>query len=468
MLKIFKKNLFVMKKLFLLPIFFLSSLVHTSVKKTSITVFVHGSFSLKPHLNIVNIIKMLNDSIEESVYYRSTEINRRDPFFYKNQAMGELGLHYIDIKKQTNLQAAPTVAQAYEKISEFAGYPPSDQYYTFGWSGLVSHKLRYIEAGFLYRELGKLVTELRNKGEDPYLRILGYSHGGNLALQLGAIHQTKKAEEQISVDEFHLIGTPIQIETDYLITSPIFKRVYNWYSRNDGVQTLDCFSFKRFFSKKKFSKRCNFSLPEKLTQIRIKISDFTPKKSCAIDHVPKNEREMKRNFIEHNFDPGHFELWFMGWTTLRYRQTFPVNPLPFMIFIPLITKYIDEDPNTPHDIVAFIKPYFNQIELYPYRTNRKKSFDKNYPFVDALLIDDMKKEARLFMPDNYNIEIYNRKVYDAIKIVDHELSSIKKITLAEQRSERKKDKSKSTKINLHDTKNIYEEHLPSRKKKIIT
>ena len=53
-------------------------------KETWITVFIHGSFSLKPHLNLSNIMKMLNDSIEESVYYRSTEINRRDPFFYKN------------------------------------------------------------------------------------------------------------------------------------------------------------------------------------------------------------------------------------------------------------------------------------------------------------------------------------------------------------------------------------------------
>ena len=448
------------KKFYLILTLFISSLAYGSSKDIWITVFVHGSFSLKPHLNIQNIVKMLNDSIEESVYYRSTEINRRDPFFYKNQAIGELGLHKIDIKKPTCLQASPTVAIAYETISQLAGYPASDQYYTFGWSGLVSNKLRYIEAGFLYKDLSKLIKQFKNDGYNPLVRVIGYSHGGNLSLQLGAVHKTKNQKDQISIEEFHLIGTPIQVESDYLITSPIFKKIYNWYSRGDGVQTLDFFSFKRFFSKKKFSKRSNFAIPKKLTQIRLKVSDFCPKNNKLFSGVPQNEKELRRNFKELIFDPGHFELWFMGWTTLKYRQTFPINPLPIMIFLPLITKYITDDPNTPSDIVAFIKPCFNQVEIYPYRINRRKRYDKIYPFVDHVLIDEMKSKARLFVPDNYNIETYNRKVYDAIKIVDHELCEVKKITLHEKRLERKNKKSDSSSINLQEKSTVYEEHLP--------
>ena len=57
-----------------------------------------------------------------------------------------------------------------------------------------------------------------------------------------------------------LLGTPIQVETDYLINSPIFKKIYNFYSRADQVQMLDFFSFKRFFSRKKFTKRYNFNI----------------------------------------------------------------------------------------------------------------------------------------------------------------------------------------------------------------
>lgn len=458
------------KKIYFIITIFSFSFISSTDNDIWVTVFVHGSFSLKPHLNISNIIKMLNDSIEESLYYRSTEINRRDPFFYKNQAMGELGLHKIDLLNPTAILAAPTVALAYESISHTAGYPVSNQYYTFGWSGLVSNKLRFIEAGFLYRDLVKLVTRLRSDGYNPLIRLIGYSHGGNLGLQLGAIHQSKNGADQLSIEEFHLIGTPIQIETDYLIISPVFKKVYNWYSRADGVQTLDFFSFKRFFSKKKFSKRKNFTLPSKLTQIRIKISDFIPKNCKYIGSIPSDDKELYKNFRELNFDPGHFELWFMGWTTLRYRKEFPINPLPVMIFLPLITQYINSDPKAPKDLVAFIQPCFNRIELYPYRLNRKKKYHIKYPFIEDMIIENMKEQARRFTPDDYNLEIYNRKVYDAIKIVDQELATVKKITKNScnkvkcKKSKCKKEQTSRNNFNLHESKNIYREHLPSRKK----
>lgn len=450
------------KKIYFIIAILSCSLACATGKDVWVTIFVHGSFSLKPHLNISNIIKMFNDSIEESLYYRSTEINRRDPFFYKNQAMGELGLHRIDITNPTTILAAPTVALAYEAISRTAGYPESNHYYTFGWSGLVSNKLRYIEAGFLYKELTKLVNKMRQDGYNPLLRIIGYSHGGNLGLQLGAIHQTKSKEEQVFIDEFHMIGTPIQLETDYLITSPIFKRSYNWYSRGDGVQTLDFFSFKRFFSKKKFSKRNNFTPPKNLTQIRLKISELIPKNCKYIGTIPNNDKELYRHFREINFDPGHFELWFMGWTTLRYRKEFPINPLPVMIFLPLITQYINNDPKTPQDLVAFIQPCFNRIELYPYRLNRKKQFHVKHAFIEDEIVENMKQQARKFTPDDYNLEIYNRKVYDAIKIVDQELATVKRIT----KSEYRKNKPSQKKVALHKPKCIYQEHLPSLKKSI--
>ena len=59
------------------------------------------------------------------------------------------------------------------------------------------------------------------------MRVIAYSHGGNLALQLGAVHVTKSAEEQFTINELFLFGTPVQTETDYLINSPLFNKVYN-------------------------------------------------------------------------------------------------------------------------------------------------------------------------------------------------------------------------------------------------
>lgn len=453
----------VKKTLYALLLFLSTAQIQPDSKKDLwVTVFIHGSFSLRPHLNPGNILKMLNDSIEESVYYRSTEINRRDPFFYKNQAMGDIGLHKINIHKPTTSMAAPNIAQAFEEISQHAGQSPSEEYYTFGWSGLVSNKLRYIEANFLYEDLYKLVQQLRSKGYEPKLRLIGYSHGGNIGLQLGALHQTKSSKKQINIEEFHLLGTPIQVETDYLINSPIFKKVYNWYSRGDGVQSLDFFSFKRLFSRKKFSKRKNFTLPEKLTQIRIKVSNFklkTRKKTPSM--TPTTDSEINKYYKQLNFDPGHFELWFMGWTILTYRKEFPTNPLPIMIFIPLVTKYLQQQPH-PQDLVVDFKPLFNKIDIYPYRSKHKKHFHLKKPFIESQMLKKMQKHALLFTPDNYNIETYNRKVYDAIKIVDHELSEIKRLTKLDEKNQKKLDKV----INLHASADVYEGHLPLKKKNV--
>ena len=130
-----------------------------------------------------------------------------------------------------------------------------------------------------------------------------------------------------------------------------------------------------------------------------------------------------------------------------------------MIFIPLITKYLQEHPNAPRDLVAEIQPYFNKVELYPYRAKHKKHFHIIKPFVDENKLQEMRTHALKFVPDNYNIETYNRKVYDAIKTVDHELNKIRKLTKMEQ----KKVTKLNPIINLHKDENIYQGHFSTKK-----
>lgn len=430
-------------------------------KEFWITVLIHGSFSLRPHLTIKNIVKMLNDTIEESIYYRSTEINRRDPFFYKNQAMAGLGMHKIDFHHPHNTAAAPIIAASFEEISKHIGNNPSDEYYTFGWSGLVSNKLRYLESAFLHQDLERLIKKLKDEGHEPKVRLIGYSHGGNLALQLGALHTTKPISSQFHVDELWLIGTPIQVETDYLINSPIFKRIFNFYSRADRLQTLDFFSFKRFFSRKKFSPRHNFKLPDKLTQIRIKITGYEPKSSNVPFDISacNNPQFLKKHFKEINFDPGHFELWFMGWTILTYRNIFPLYPLPTLTFLPIITKYIEEESEKgkiPHDIVAHIKPDCNTVEIKPYHTVKSR-YKKIFTFMDQDLLKHMKLHAAKFMPDDYNIKMYNQKVYGAMNIAKHEWQEIRNLI----RLEKKKKQQLPQNINLHEHDQAFKGHLPA-------
>lgn len=421
-----------------------------------VTVFIHGSFSLRPHLTVKNIIKMLKDTIEESVYYRSTEINRRDPFFYKNQAMAGLGLHYIDLEHPHNNAAAPILAASFDEITRYTNPTSKNEYYTFGWSGLVSNKLRYLESAFLYHDLEKLTRHIKKQGYQPKIRLIGYSHGGNLALQLGALHSTKPISQQFYVDELWLLGTPIQVETDYLVSSPVFKKIYNFYSRADRVQTLDFFSFKRFFSRKKFSNRSNFKIPSNLTQIRLKVTEYEQISSkMTFDQIPCNDQDLlKKYFKELNYDPGHFELWFMGWTILTYRKTFPLYPLPILTFLPIIVHHIKQNPKIPTDIVMNLKPSCNSIEITPYHTVKSKYYQK-FEFMDQKLFEHMKFHASKFMPNDYNIEIYNQKVYGAMDIAEHEWKEIRNLI----REEKKKHKKLKSVINLHEDNKGYQGHL---------
>lgn len=409
----------------------------SSLKDTWVTVFVHGSFSLKPHLTFGNAINVIFDRIENSVYYRSTEINRRDHFFYKNQVMLGLGLQRIDFKNPNKLEAARIIAATYETVSQHAGNDPSDEYYAFGWSGLVSHKLRYLEAGILYDQLSQLNKKLITESKNPKFRIISYSHGGTLSIQLGAIHVTKNPSEQFFIDELYLNGTPIQIETDYLINSPLFKKVYNIYSKADSIQKLDFFSFKRFFSRRKFENRNNFKLPEKLTQIRLNIVDYTPKNVTSTIPFPRDEQTLRKHFRKCTYDPGHFELWFMGWTILSYRKDFPFNPLPIIDFLPIIIKDLDKDPNISKDIIVKILPYKETMEIYNYKKLVKLKMVAQKPFLTKKALDELKIAALQFEPVDYNLETYNRKMYDAITIAQYEYDQLNKLKVEEFKSIKK-------------------------------
>jgi len=395
-----------------------------------VTIFVHGSFSLKPHLSLTNMMNMLYDTLEESVYHRSTEINRRDPFYYKNQTMLGFGLEKVHIHSPNKDEAARILGYSFEQMSQKAGNFPSDEYYTYGWSGLVSHKLRYIEAEHLYKDLLDLTERYKQQGINPKLRIVSYSHGGNLALQLGAIFVTQPKDKKLYIDQLFFLGTPIQVETDYLINSPVFKRVYNIYSRADSVQRLDFFSFKRFFSKQKFEDRRNFETPDKVTQYKIQVSRYAPKnKNIDPDTpLPLNKKQRKKLFRAQHYAPGHFELWFMGWTLLTFRKEFPLNPLPIASFLPLLTLDHDKHPELSHDLLLDINTTEETITF----TNRTPRYSRKKPklvrpFLSKKELQDTKDYALLFEAEDYDFETYNEKTMNSIKIAKEERRSLKRL-----------------------------------------
>ena len=180
--------------------------------ETWITVFVHGIMSIKPHLSLSNFILFMIDDIDETVYCTTVDLMRKDPIFHQNQAMQYSGLKKIDPDLVLPGYASGAMAMVFEKMSAFVNPDKAldNHYYTFGWSGLMSAKDRYAEAVELYRQLIPVYAAFEQRGIKPNIRIVAYSHGGNVALNLALARQRNPTLPHLTVNELVLLGMPVQ------------------------------------------------------------------------------------------------------------------------------------------------------------------------------------------------------------------------------------------------------------------
>ncbi|OQA35403.1 MAG: hypothetical protein BWY54_00589 [Candidatus Dependentiae bacterium ADurb.Bin331] len=378
------------------------------------TIFVHGIISVKPHLNVPNIIKLMRDDIANSVYARAVEIMRKDDFFYKYHAMQEVGLLPVDINSTKPGAAASVFARTFDTVAKFANPEmPKQEYYTFGWSGLLSQFMWNLEAEIFYKKLDELVATTRAQGYEPRIRMVGYSHGGTFALHLAHFDTGSFA-----IDEMWLIGVPVLPGAYDLINRPFFKKIDHFYSYGDRVQPLDCFGLNRFFSDRVFSPTSKKPLPAKLTQIQMKFRrPVFAHKTCPIhkNGCTKINRSRMRNA-----DPGHTELWSFGWSPASYRSNFPLHPLPATVCLPFFAQTIANERLLGSH--ASIEVYSNHEFMVISSNKLKKTIQ--VPFLPDYLLSALKDDALACRPDNYHPQLYSEKVQQAIvhaqKDHDHE------------------------------------------------
>ena len=109
-----------------------------------------------------------------------------------------------------------------------------DKFYAFGWSGKLSFEARKDASKIFADQL----IDLSNKHESefgikPIIRIVTFSHGGNVALNLANFLPKDMRIELV------LIACPIQSDTERLVFSEIFSKIYVIYSMNDVLQIAD-------------------------------------------------------------------------------------------------------------------------------------------------------------------------------------------------------------------------------------
>jgi len=114
-----------------------------------------------------------------------------------------------------------------------------DHFYLFGWSGKLCFKARRKAAEELYEDLVKLIADYHAKmGQEPMLRIITHSHGGNVALLLAEVMDER--HKGFDVDELILMACPVQDYTAHLTQHKAFKKIYSIYSSGDLFQIGDC------------------------------------------------------------------------------------------------------------------------------------------------------------------------------------------------------------------------------------
>lgn len=379
----------------------------SNVQSPEMIIFVHGT--LKPaEVSFSNLIKVMRNKIDNSIYCMAAQEIRKDPFFYQSQPIQAEGLQAIDTTSIS--QGARCIKNLYEATYACLGQDTTRLYYTFGWDGLLSPQRRYKAAKKLYKELYQELEKLAKKNIIPKITIIAFSHGANVVLNLAAVKLDDPIlyhlPKNFFITNLVLLGAPIQKATDYLTHDPFFKNIINIYSTADKIQSMDIFMPRQLFSQQYFTSRKNLPLADKITQIRLRITGDFKKK-----HRKLHSDEILLHDIENQIiksihqDPGHTELWNFKWGAYWYRDTFPLNPLPSVILVPIIMHTIENyDLEKKHFTFDYLAPYGG---AYIYEKKEKKNF---IPLLSAECIEKLKTIAQQHFPQEYTLAEQQKRV----------------------------------------------------------
>lgn len=439
------------------------------------TVFVHGSFGTT--LGLFSVFNVIKDNVDNTNYKKMTSHMRHDPFFYQLQPILSPGFFPVTPTftppNQEHKPVVQPVSAAYQKITEHIAPNTQNQFfYTFGWSGLVSQERRRKEALRLYNMLSKEYARLRAQGITPKIRLIAHSHGGNVVLNMGGIHELlvnnmvkpnktqypdddhrasmeklhsllkeAKTEGEISnaphqkkwdytptaapfqVDEYILLGTPVQPETSPFFLCPFFKKIYHFYSDNDVIQGMDWVSTRRYYSEQRVPcMPINQQKGPRIIQAKITLNKPTdqeqqikqptgppPKEHGATINMATLLSDTATSLWSSLFgsgkktilpDPNHKELWFMGWRKKdgQYAQDF-IRPYPFAIMIPFFQHLIAQKPDeTDFDIRLKFKDDAIDLISYPH-----DGLDKQKKLsVPRTLLKSLQDAIAPWQPVNYD------------------------------------------------------------------
>lgn len=115
-----------------------------------------------------------------------------------------------------------------------------DQFYIFGWdSEHVNDAQRNFSAKILVEQMYEVIVDYYIRYATlPKIRLIGFSHGGNVILHT-ANYIPRYADMETIEFEAWLFGTPVQVVNHDLVNSECFAAIYSIYSKKDIIQKID-------------------------------------------------------------------------------------------------------------------------------------------------------------------------------------------------------------------------------------
>lgn len=208
-------------------------------------IFIHGTYAM----NFVGMIKFIFYKLfNHNKFLQHIEIWSNKRFSKDINEHTSLCNNYVGLHKITKENISEKIYDLFYKyfVSGFKNTfkAKNIEYYMFNWNGLLLESERKNSALDLYQE----IKALQNK--NTKIILVGYSHGGNIALELASI-AAKKKDTNFVIDLLVLLASPLNYISQINAHSYIFEMIYNFYSSYDMLQIADIFSGLPFLTLKR-------------------------------------------------------------------------------------------------------------------------------------------------------------------------------------------------------------------------
>ncbi len=371
-------------------------------KNLWLTIVIHGGGAHPMYLNLSDAFKLTNDNLMPSIYSKTTEFLRKDPYFMKFHPQDYIGLQkaWPVTMPEEDYRGGQIFGKLYSEINNFAGLPPTE-IYAFGWAGLLSNKARRKAAEKLYEEIYNLYEHKKREGYNPLLRIIAYSNGGNAAMNLAEVVRSKNYTP-FHIEQLIIISTPIHTNTQFYLQNGFFKNIYLFYSKGDNIQSSDFLSSPTHsFTHRHFLAREGI-IPKNTTQVQIRIfrtKMMIPQKDGSFRGIPRYEM----------VHPNHTEMFFFGWVPEWYRKYFPIRPLPVGILIPLFLKTIQENHLQGKHLRLTLRPEEDQMTI-DIKNSKQKQQRRTVPFLTQQELTYFRKALQKYKPAHVTHKEYHSRM----------------------------------------------------------